>query len=262
LARVISLFDERYTLGETIAWLKLLQFKRLEGDALSSELLEDIQSFVNREGFLPNGVRLDRTTSETLWFTDVSGSSFPIEDLSDGYRSMLSLVLSLVRQLVTDYGSDRVFDPSTHAVTFPGIVLVDEIDAHLHPSWQRQIGFTLRKLFPNIQWVVATHSPLICQAAIGKTDRVFHLPRPGSDERPHLVEGTDRGRLVYGDMADAYGTEAMGDVGRSDQAYAELEKLGRLNRKEIDAGLTDEELEEQRRLRWIFGAGPLPERRA
>ncbi len=135
------------------------------------------------------------------------------------------------------------------------------MDAHLHPSWQRRIGVFLRKCFPNIQFVVTTHSPLICQAATADTDTIYRLPRPGTDEEAHRVTGTDLGRLLYGDLADAYGTEAMGNVGRSDKAYALLDRLGLLNRKEIDVGLDDEERKEQRWLRRIFGAGPFPEKR-
>ena len=61
-----------------------------------------------------------------------------------------------------------------------GVVLIDEIDAHLHPEWQREIGFWLKRHFPNIQFIVTSHSPLICQAA--DPNGLFVLPEPGSDE--------------------------------------------------------------------------------
>ena len=76
------------------------------------------------------------------------------------------------------------------------------------------------------------------------------------------MAGGELDRLRYGDLADAYGTLAMGVVGRSEIADAMLERLSSLNRKELDAGLTDEETAEQRRLRRVFGAGPLPEKQA
>jgi len=46
-----------------------------------------------------------------------------------------------------------------------GVVLIDEIDPHLHPKWQREIGFWLTKLFPNMQFIVTTHSPFVAMAA-------------------------------------------------------------------------------------------------
>jgi hypothetical protein len=46
-----------------------------------------------------------------------------------------------------------------------GVVLIDEVDAHLHPRWQREIGFRLCKAFPEIQFIVTSHSPFVAQAA-------------------------------------------------------------------------------------------------
>ena len=64
-------------------------------------------------------------------------------------------------------------------------VLIDEIDAHLHPEWQREIGFWLKRHFPNIQFLVTTHSPIICQAA--DENGLFVLPEPGSGDKPHAL---------------------------------------------------------------------------
>jgi hypothetical protein len=256
-ARHMSLFSERFSLMESLAWLKLLRFKELEDDTSSKALLTSLRAFVNQDGFLPNGVRLDRITSASVFFIDGNGAEVPVEELSDGYRSILSLTFELIRQLATHYGPDRVFNASTTAVVAPGIVLIDEVDAHLHPSWQRQIGVFLRRCFPKIQFVVTTHSPLVCQAA--EVGTVFRLPRPGTDEEGNRVTGAELNRLLYSDLADAYGTAAMGVIGRSEKAQALVDQLGVLNRKEIDAGLTEEERQEQRRLRDIFGA--LPETR-
>lgn len=255
VARVASLFDERFTFSETLAWLRQHVFKELvENDDASKDLLHSLQSFINGESLLPNGVRLDRILPDTPMFVDASGFEVRLRDLSDGYRSMLSLVLTLVRHLVAHYGADHVFDRATKAVIAPGIVLIDEIEAHLHPTWQRQIGFLLRKHFPNIQFVVTTHSPVICEAATADTDTVYRLPRPGTDERFHKVTGAELDILLYGNLAEAYETEAIGLVGRSEKAQALLDRLGALNRKEIDVGLADGERKEQRRLRDIFPA--------
>jgi predicted ATP-binding protein involved in virulence len=50
-------------------------------------------------------------------------------------------------------------------ITAEGVVLIDEVDAHLHPLWQREIGFRLRRVFPRMQFIVTSHSPFVAQAA-------------------------------------------------------------------------------------------------
>lgn len=254
VARHLSLFNERVSLTESLSWLKVLRFKELEGHAKSASFLRSLLAFINQPGFLPNGAYLDRITSDKVVFTDGNGAEVAIEELSDGYRSILSLILELIRQLASHYGSEHVFDPTSKTVVAPGIVLIDEVDAHLHPSWQRRIGLFLRACFPAIQFIVTTHSPLVCQAA--EVGTVFQLPRPGTNEEGRMVTGAELDRLLYGDLVEAYETEAMGGIGRSDRAKELLGTFAELNRKEIDEGLSEEERKEQRRLRAIFPASP------
>jgi predicted ATP-binding protein involved in virulence len=83
----------------------------------------------------------------------------PFQDLSDGYRSMLALSIDLLRWL-TD-----AFPDVDNPMSCPGVVLIDELDAHAHPKWQREIGGWLQQKFPRIQFIVATHSPFLAQVA-------------------------------------------------------------------------------------------------
>ncbi len=82
-----------------------------------------------------------------------------LRDLGYGYQSMISWVLDLVRRMVERYPN------SENPLAEPAIVLVDEIDLHLHPDWQRKIIAHLTKYFPNTQFIVTAHSPLIVQSA-------------------------------------------------------------------------------------------------
>jgi predicted ATPase len=248
--RHLSLFDERVSLTEALRWLKDLQFMALV-NSFSAEFLERVRTFINQDGFLPNGVKLRDITPDSVRFEDANGSATSIEELSDGYRSILSLTLELIRQLSAHYGPDLVFDKNAWAVDAPGIVLIDEADAHLHPTWQREIGLRLKKLFPRLQFIVTTHSPLVCQAA----DTVFRLPRPGTEEQGRLVEGIELERLKYGNVLDAYGTGVFGRITRSEAGQQLLERLAELNRKELEQGLSEEEEQEQERLRTIFPTG-------
>jgi predicted ATPase len=249
-ARCLSLFEERISLTESLVWLKGLQFKALE-DASNAAFIGWVKTFVSQSGFLPNRVKLNRITSDAVLFSDGNDGEVPIEELSDGYRSILSLTFELIRQLSAHFGRDHVFDMDSKTVIAPGIVLIDEIDAHLHPTWQREIGVWFRKRFPQIQFIVTTHSPLVCQAA-ADGGSVFRLPRPGTDEQGRKLEGAELNRLLYGNVLDAYGTDAFGRVTRSEAALKRLERLAELNRREVDVGLTPEEEREQEDLRATF----------
>lgn len=89
-----------------------------------------------------------------------SGESFPFSLLSDGQRSMVSLAGDMAvrcAHLNQTLGSEA-------ASRTTGVVLIDEIDLNVHPSWQQTILPTLQRCFPNIQFIVTTHSPFIIQS--------------------------------------------------------------------------------------------------
>ena len=80
-----------------------------------------------------------------------------VDDLSDGFRSILSMVADLAYRMVRlnpFLGRRAILDT-------PGIVLIDEIDMNLHPSWQQTVLLDLQKAFPKVQFIVTTHSPQV-----------------------------------------------------------------------------------------------------
>ncbi len=81
---------------------------------------------------------------------------FPVKMLSDGEKGMISLVADIAYRmaLLNPNLLDKVLET-------PGVVLIDEIDLHLHPSWQKKVVGSLMSIFPNIQFIVTTHSPSI-----------------------------------------------------------------------------------------------------
>ena len=252
LRRHRTTFSERLALPDALKWLQQTQFKALEGDEAAKQLIANVKAFVNQPDFLPHNTKLDKVTSAGVHFIDGNGANVAAEELSDGYRSVLSLTFELLRLLSLTYPTGpplfETHENGTITVAPPGVVLIDEIDAHLHPTWQKRIGFWLRKHFPQMQWIVTTHSPLICQAA--ETGTIYKLPTPGTDETGQMLTGIDRDRLVYGDILDAYSTEAFGSgITRSQSSQEKLTRLGELNIKEIISGLTPEETKEQGKLR-------------
>ncbi len=249
LGRHLSLLDESFALTQCLEWLRELQFKSLEKQPDAGGLLRHVTAFINQPDFLPFQAKIERITSDGIVFTDGNGAEVKVNQLSDGYRSVLSLTFDLIRQLAAVYGPLKVFDPSDPTkIIATGIVLIDEIDAHLHPTWQKQVGLWFREHFPNIQFIVTTHSPLVCQAADVGT--VFRLPSPGSDEEGHFITGNDLRRLLDGNVLEAFGTGVFGEgITRSDRSRQHLKRLAELNVKEINAGLSEAEQHEQTELR-------------
>jgi len=250
LARHLSVFGESVALSECLEWLKLLQFKKLERDP-EGELLSPLEAFINQRGFLPHGTRLNSITSKGVLFVDGNGAAVAVEQLSDGYRSILSMTLELIRQLAMTYGPKAIFSHSGDTIIAPGVVLIDEVDAHLHPTWQRRIGTWFRQRFPKLQFIVTTHSPFICQAADVGT--IFQLARPGDDAPSRMIEGAERDRLLYGSILDAYATGMFGDgITRSPESLRLMTRLAELNARELDGQLTPDETSERNRLRTIL----------
>ena len=244
------MFDEGIALTECLEWLRDLKFRELEEDP-EGALLHHVMDFVNQGDFLPSNVRLEDVTSRGFLFRDANGVDVSVGDLSDGYRSILSLTFELIRQMARAFGPERVFDPTDPTRVVPeGVVIVDEIDAHLHPTWQQRVGRWFCEHFPNIQFIVSTHSPLVCQSA--GSGSIYVLPRSGTHEPGGMVRGAALKRLVYGSVLDAYGTEAFGReaaLTRSPRSRDMHKRLATLNNTEIRRKLTGEEEAERQRLR-------------
>ena len=158
----------------------------------------------------------------------------------------------LLRHLAAEFGHAKVFPrKAADVVPLPGVVLIDEPDAHLHPTWQQRIGEWFKKTFPNVQFIVTTHSPIVCQAA----DSVLLLPAPGDEGEARMATPAELDRLRYGDVLDAFATEFFGrKVTRSEAGRSRLKRLAELNLEAVRRGLRDDERAEQERLRGELGA--------
>ena len=250
LARHLSAFGEDVALGEALRWLQDLQFKRYENDAAAIRLLDHLVEFLRRSQLLPHGAHIEEITSGAVVFSDGAGVPLPVEQLSDGFRSVLSMTFELLRGMVVAYG-DTTFldalDAEAGTVNLPGVVAIDEIDAHMHPAWQKRIGDWLVERFPKVQFFVTTHSPIICRSAAKGT--IWRLPTPGTGEEARRIEGQDRDRLVNGSILDAFDTEYFGEnVTRSDTSHSMMKELAKLNMKRRRGLLSADEDQRRRKL--------------
>jgi len=92
---------------------------------------------------------------------DKAGVSLNLSQLSDGERSFLALICDLGRRLALANPDRRVLENPLRGA---GVVLIDELELHLHPKWQREVSEKLRETFPNIQFIATTHSPFVIQS--------------------------------------------------------------------------------------------------
>ena len=86
--------------------------------------------------------------------------SLPFSFLSDGYRNMVAMVADIAVRCATL--NPQLKEKSSQET--PGVVLIDEIDLHLHPRWQRRVVNDLLRTFPRIQFFGTTHSPFVIQS--------------------------------------------------------------------------------------------------
>lgn len=191
--------------------------------------------------FLPDceGLRAEIDGNPRL-LIEKQGQTLDVRQLSDGERSMLALVLDLARRL--SQANPGLDDPVRDGL---GVVLIDEIDLHLHPQWQRRVVGNLEETFPRCQFIASTHSPQI----IGEAQ----------PERLILLQA-EEGRIIPRRCGQAYGLDAnavleliMGTASRAEpvrQAIAAVEAA--LDEGELGKARTN--LTELRRL--IHGDDP------
>lgn len=138
-------------------------FKQLELSALQKKkeigVLEAVRSAV--KVCIPGAKHFYYDVASDALMIELEKEGYCLfNNLSDGYRNMLAMVADIVHRaarLNPHLGVNVVTESS-------GVVLIDEIDLHLHPKWQRRVVGNLQKAFPKIQFIVTTHSPFILQS--------------------------------------------------------------------------------------------------
>lgn len=172
------------------------------------------------------------------WYDPVQGSPMvrfdnghvaPWTELSDGYHVFIALVADIARRAVMLNEIDGAEAPAR----VEGVVLIDEIDLHLHPKWQRVALHGLRKAFPRLQLIVSTHSPQVLSSAPNR--QVRRLVDGKVLAEGLFVEGRDTNAILRDHMntddRDDEGTRALRDLhdaidrGEKDKAqnlYAQL----------------------------------------
>ena len=154
----------------------------------------------------------------------------PMGLLSDGYRTTLSMIADIAYRmaLLNPMLGERVLES-------PGVVLIDEVDLHLHPLWQAQILGDLRSIFPNVQFIVTTHAPIVVSSVRSEHVRVLSGGEGGMSESaelpPDQTYGSDVGRTLESVMG---APERPEEVQRKfDEFYDKLDQLSRMEQPDF-----------------------------
>jgi hypothetical protein len=233
--RVKNLFNPFVPLADTLGWLGGLSksdFARVEGALLRILQLDEGQRLVRREG-------------EVLLHESRARSSHDISlhQLSDGYQAVMAMVGDIMELLIRKRADISVAE---------GLVLVDELEAHLHPRWKMQIVSRLRAAFPRMQFVTTTHDPL-CLRGLGPDEVVLlrrgrRVPTVATQDLPS-VEGLRVDQLL---TSPHFGLHSTIDP-ELETGLDEYYELISLDRRTQAQGRRLEELQEELDTRDVLG---------
>jgi len=173
---------------QTIAWLRKQTYMELqEGEGSASQLAAVSRAILT---LMPGLTNVEyRVRYDALLFTMADGDVIAFDQLSDGERNMVATAADIAYRcavLNPQFGADAGQETE-------GIVLIDEVDLHLHPRWQREVLKNYRRAFPKIQFVVTTHSPQVLASA--KREWVRLLQDDQAVASGH-VEGRDSNSIL------------------------------------------------------------------
>lgn len=179
---------------------------RQKGVGKASELLKKVKKILvallpyidNEDCIIINGpLNEDGSTNDLLVEIQTPDGKVPLYNLSLGYITMLAWTVDLAIRMLWH------FPESDDPLKEPAVVLVDEIDLHLHPKWQRMVRAHLTHYFPQTQFICTAHSPFMAQSSELENLCVVH--RDENDEvtienEPSMVRGWRIGQIITSDL--------------------------------------------------------------
>jgi predicted ATP-binding protein involved in virulence len=186
LAYVNALQSNALSLRQFADWMRA-QIELASERPASRHLVDGIGTALER--FLPGYSNLRPSAESTSRVQiDINGTTLDVRQLSDGERSVLALILDIAKRLAQ--ANPRLDDPLTSA---HAVILIDEIDLHLHPQWQRKIVGNLENTFPGCQFIATTHSPQV----IGEVPHEkIQMIKDGKVYSPARSFGIDSSRVL------------------------------------------------------------------
>ena len=150
----LTLFENRYDLRSPVEWLQYLDHNEKSG---KENIVSVTEAKVLLNKLLNRDVNIEITPDNVIF--KEKGSKVSFEQLSAGYKGVITIICDLIA---------RLYEKQSYVVDvkdFRGVVLIDEVELHLHPKWKYNFMRKLREIFPLIQFIVTTHSPTVILGA-------------------------------------------------------------------------------------------------
>jgi energy-coupling factor transporter ATP-binding protein EcfA2 len=199
-----SLYDDKADLRNAEEWLLKLDYsasKESEVKTKQRQRFEQVRRLLIQ--ILPDvddirvSVPSKRRPQPAVEFKTPDGW-IPLKWIGYGYQTLIAWIVDFASRMVDRYPRHK--DPLWQ----PAVVLVDEIDLHLHPKWQRKVMTFLSERFPNTQFIVTAHSPIFVQAAAGANITVLRRDRQKGhvviDNSPEAIRGWRIDQLLTSDL--------------------------------------------------------------
>jgi hypothetical protein len=185
--RVAGLFEDHMSLMPLSYWLP--------GFAKENKgRYSQVHTLINK--LLPANCQIQKQATATSTgvehLFEINGVTLPFRDLSDGFKAYIGWIGDMLFHVCQGIGSGRKLSE------LRGVVMVDEIDLHLHPEWQRVVVPTLASALPNVQFIFTTHSPLVVGSLTSQN--LFLLAREDQatvvKRLPELVHGKSAEQIL------------------------------------------------------------------
>ena len=208
--------DKRCNPNDLIRWMGAERLNELDEEDSSPALRLVYQAI---ETMLPE-IKSARysTKLRTLVLKYESGERHTFSELSDGYRNVVAIAadLAIKAAMLNPQLAEKALEMT------PGVVLIDELDLHLHPKWQRRVIGDLRRTFPMLQFICTTHSPFLIQSLRSGEELIVLDGQPTSNLGQMSVE-----EIAHGIMG-VESTEVSGEYQEMKQVATQyLETLER-----------------------------------
>ena len=157
-----TLFNSNARLSDFQEWLLQLDYSQKSGSEKSQKRLEKMHDLVRSDlfpGVTDFSFKKDGDDERVVVvFSAGKDGDVRFEELGFGYQTTLTWLTDFCKRMF------ELYPDAENPLHEEAVVLVDEIDLHLHPKWQRDLVPTLSKIFPNVQFIVTTHSPHVLQS--------------------------------------------------------------------------------------------------